>query len=140
MKRGQKSKVKGLFGSSEDDVKNHGNAEDWRCGVEGYHDGWYDADEVACQSHGGTGQYGGGEYLQVVAGIEHQTRYMGRGESEKCHGTAVGRCDGCQQTGGKEYHPSCAMDVDAQVVGIVVTQKQSIEGFYQGYRKKECQQ
>ena len=40
MKRGQKSKVKGLFGFAEDDVKYHGNAEDWRYGVEGYHDGW----------------------------------------------------------------------------------------------------
>ena len=96
MKRGQKSKVKGLFGSSEDDVENHGNAEDWRYGVEGYHDGWYDADEVAGQCHGGACEDGDGEHLQVVAGVEHQACYVWCGEPEECYGTAVGCRDGCQ--------------------------------------------
>ena len=129
-----------VVSSSDDDIEYHGDAEDGGYGVEGHHYGWYDAEQVTCQRHDGSGEDGGGQQLYVVAGAEHEAGYMGRGETQECHRTAVGCRYGCQDSCGEKYHPACLVEVDTQILGVVVAEKQGIERFYECYCQNECQE
>ena len=89
------------------------------------------ADECAEQCHCGSGEHGGWQESVVVAGVEHQSRYVWHYESDETDGTAECCDSGCENACDDEQRIASSFGVDAQIFGITCAEKQGIKRFYQ---------
>ena len=96
-----------VVSSSDDDIEYHGDAEDGGYGVEGHHYGWYDAEQVTCQCHDGSGEDGGGQQLYVVASAEHEAGDMGRSKTQECPDGVSSRSSVLRMVKGRWHRGSC---------------------------------
>ena len=130
-RRPRGSATHSLLLESQDNPKDNGSTNDGGDDIDGNDAllAWQGADEIAGKGQRRTRQQGGRQEGAVVGTAQEEPSDVGHSQSNKGNRAAEGCGGSGEQACGEEQKRTSARDTDTQITGIIIAQKQGIEGF-----------